>query len=145
VYTARTDELACSGQGLLGAPALVRLTTGGAHVLSLAAGAAHAEHVYLFLGSASGTSPALPLGTISIPLVFDAYSSASLSLANAPPFVQTFGVLDPAGRAQAAITLPPGLAPGFAGLALHHAALVLDPALGAFTFASAAATFTLLP
>lgn len=47
------------------------------------------------------------------------------SLFNAPPFVDSVGILDPLGQGASALVLPP--VPGLAGLELHTQALVTSP------------------
>lgn len=120
------------------------VTFGGEQELQLDAGAANAGSLYVFAGSVSGTSPGLPLGGVTVPLNPDAYFSLTLALANVAPFENTFGVLDASGRAEAEISIPAGLLGATqAGLTLNHAAVVLD-GLGAASFASNAASLTLV-
>ena len=55
----------------------------------------------------------------------------------------TVGLLDPAGRGQAAIVVPP-LPLSLLGLQFHHAFLVQDPVTLQFQFASNAVPLTLV-
>ncbi|MEM7204896.1 MAG: aryl-sulfate sulfotransferase [Planctomycetota bacterium] len=99
----------------------------------LVAGTAQANKVYVMLGSASGTSPGLPVRGVTLPLVPDPYLifTANASAAGVPPFL---GTLDGAGNASATLFLPP--LPVLAGLTLHHAYAVFDTATRQVTHVS---------
>jgi hypothetical protein len=117
-------------------PEVVGLAAGGAQSFALSF-PAWPGRLALVLGSVSGTSPALDLGNgVLLPLVVDAYTLATLSLANQGPFVATLAVLDPLGEHQAALAVPPGTDPALAGLHLDHAALVIE--IGATPYVAAA-------
>lgn len=103
------------------------LASGGAQSLFLDAGPGPCGPVYLVLGSVSGTAPAAVVDGLLLPLVPDPYLIATVDAAGGPILVNTFGLLSPAGTAQAAVVLPPGLPALLAGHTLHHAALVFDP------------------
>ena len=105
--------------------AVLDLALGGRQSWTIDAGASRGGATYLVLGSASGTRPATPVFGASVPLVFDAYTTATITLANGGPFVATFGTLDAAGRANAAFVLPAMSSPALAGLRLDHAAVLL--------------------
>lgn len=135
--------LAYRRASLLAEPASISVSAGGAQSLELDAAPGQAANVYLVVGSASGTSPGLPLGVVELPLVPDAYLLLSVTGANQPPFGATLGVLDEVGRAQASWTLPAGSNPALAGLVLNHAFVAFD-AVGA-SFASEPARLTLEP
>lgn len=77
------------------------------------------------LGSAGGTSPPLPIDGVVLEIA-DAYFRFTLGNPSTPPHSSSLGLLDAAGSASAAFTLPAGLAPSFPGLQLHHAFLVID-------------------
>jgi hypothetical protein len=119
-------------------PARIARARGGSVALTLDAGAAAAGAPYIVLASASGTAPGVPLPGVSqlgsapvLPLVRDGWLLASLFAPNAPPYTNSAGVLDAAGRAVAHFTLPPlPAAVGAPQLTLHHAALVFDAQLG---------------
>ena len=82
---------------------------------------------------------------IEVPLnAPDVYLDFTLVQASQPPFASTLGTLDAAGGATASVTLPPGLDPAFAGLAVHHAFAVFGPA-GSAVLASNPALLTLVP
>jgi 1,4-alpha-glucan branching enzyme len=133
--------------GLLDAsPAELSLAAGGAVSLALDVTPEHAGDLHLMLGSATGSSPSLPLAPgVALPLVPDGYFQLSLGAPNQPPFDGTFGVIDAKGRASGAVQLPPGLPAALAGSTLWHAALVIDSATLALERASAAAGVLLTP
>lgn len=113
---------------LIGTPSSIP-ATGGTHTLTIDCGAAHANHLYLVLGSLSGTSPGFPspLGPITIPLNPDSWLNVALGYANTSIYSNTLGLLDGGGRPTNPVTfnLPPGV-PGLAGLTLHHAVIAFD-------------------
>ncbi|MFN3242759.1 MAG: hypothetical protein ACE37K_14750 [Planctomycetota bacterium] len=74
----------------------------------------------------------MPLGPLTIPLNFDAYTDLTVALFNTSVFSNTLSVLDANGRATAALNLP-------AGTLLHHAVVGLDFTLSE-TFVSEPAT-----
>lgn len=131
----------CQGAVLSVDQLIVSRSEGGQQNFSLAAGAAFAGQIYLLLGSASGTSPGLDLGSVTLPLVVDAYTSFTLS-GGAPVLSGAAGLLDGAGSAGASLTLTPALLPpAQVGLTLHHAALVFNGLV--FTLASNPVGFVL--
>jgi len=93
--------------------------------LHLRAGDAWAGAVWFFGGSASGTSPGIPLGAQIVPLVYDAYTDLTLALA--APLTAPVGVLDADGQGFCRFVLPSGLSPSFAGVVLHHAFVAVHP------------------
>jgi hypothetical protein len=111
----------------------------------LLAGSAHAGRPYVVLGSLTGTSPGVTIGSHVLPLVVDAYFLATLSAPNTAPLANSFGRLDAVGNATASFTLPPGLPPALVGLELHHAFAVLSAPAAGIDLASEAATFRLVP
>ncbi|MEM7306626.1 MAG: right-handed parallel beta-helix repeat-containing protein [Planctomycetota bacterium] len=120
------------------------LAAGGTQGLDLDAGAAHAGGLYLLATSASGTSPGIPIGGLTLPLNYDAVMLASLSNPDAAPFAGYQGVLDAAGEAGASLSLPAGALTSAAGLELASAYVLFDPVLGV-TFASNAMPLRLAP
>lgn len=113
----------------------VQVAIGGAQVsFILERGETAAGRIYLLLGSASGISPGIPLGTLTLPLVLDTYTLLTLNSANAGPFTDTLGALDKAGTTRASIAVPP-LGAGFLGLEVFHAAIELSSA-GSVDFSS---------
>jgi hypothetical protein len=108
---------------------LVSLVPGGTQTLSLNAGAAQAGRPYLMLGSLSGTSPGLPLGSLLLPLNYDSYTDYLLLNPGAPPVAGGLGTLDALGKGTASFSLPPASPLGLFGLTGHHAFLVIGPTL----------------
>jgi hypothetical protein len=130
---------------LVAAPAALSLAEGGRHELYLAAGQERAGHVYFVLGSASGSTPGVPVaGGFTVPLVPDAYTNLTLAGANGVMLRSTLGVLDGAGGGHAALALPAGTMPGLAGTTLHHAFLAWD-GFGVLSFVSNATAVDLVP
>jgi hypothetical protein len=118
--------------------------TGGVQSMSLSAGAAHAQQIYLVLGSLDPAPPGTSVGAFTLPLDVDAYLLFTLGNPNQPPLGASLGVLDAAGGGHAQFTLPAGLA-SFAGQSAYHAFLTLDPAALTVTFTSNALRVELLP
>ena len=114
----------CSDFDLSGAPGVLSIVNGGRHVFSLHTGVPGG--LYLVLGSLSGTTPGVPVGGLTVPLVQDAYSLITLAQAGQPPFLQTFGTLDAEGRAQAALDVARDTWPNLIGLDMHHAGLAFS-------------------
>jgi hypothetical protein len=131
---------------LYASPLALSLASGGMQSFTLRAGPQSAGDLYLVLGSASGTLPGIPLDGLEVPLVLDAYTWFTAQKPNLAPLVETLGQLDPLGRAQAALQLPPATSPSLAGVTLHHAFVVLDW-FGTWTFmhASNAMPVSLVP
>lgn len=128
---------------LSGGPAFASLGAGGVQSLEIRAGVANAGRTYIVLGSVSGITPGIPVGTGVLPLNFDPYFLLTTADPS-PPFVNGTGVLDGQGRANVAFIVPPGSAPQLAGfgITLNHAALVLSP-FGSPKFATNATYLTL--
>jgi hypothetical protein len=119
----------------------ISLSTGGTQNWSLDAGVANAGRGYWVFGSLSGTSPGLPLGSVILPLNFDAYFNFTIIHPNGGPLTNSLGSLDGAGHADAAFSLPSGSNPSLTGLTVNHAYL-LGPTID---FASNAVSLTFLP
>ena len=101
------------------------VTDGGLVPFTLDAGAAAGNQAYILLGSASGTTPGVPLGFQNVPLNFDTFTSFTLLAAGSAILPGSVGLTDPSGRAQAGLSASPGqFAPGV-GLHLDFAAVVL--------------------
>ena len=107
----------------------ISLSAGGVQNLTLTLGPKHAFETYFVLGSASGTSPGVPLDGKVLPLNLDAYFTLTAVGPNAPPLVNTFGTFDATGITTAQIVVPAGFSPSLAGVTLHHAylSIVLAP------------------
>jgi hypothetical protein len=95
------------------------------HNLHLRAGDAWSGATWFVGGSASGTSPGIPLGLQTVPLVYDAYTELTLALA--APLTAPIGTLDADGQGFCRFVLPSGTSPSFAGLVLHHAFVAVHP------------------
>ena len=113
--------------GLTGDLASISIAAGGTQTLELRTGPTLANALYWVLGSDAGTSPAIPLGFgVELPLIPDDYFFFTLESPNGGPLVNTQGLLDDAGMAQAAIQISPNLLPDLAGNSVHHAFVVLQ-------------------
>lgn len=124
----------------------ISLSAGGTQALLVKGGIPNAGAVYFILGSATGTSPGLPLGMgVELPLFADAYTTFTIKKWNSGPFTSTLGALSDLGRAQASISIPPGTDPSLAGLTLTHAFAVVDPQSFAARFASNPQALIFLP
>ena len=117
---------ASPGGSLFGTGSVVSLATGGVQSFELATCPPRPLLPYLLLGSASGTSPGVMTDGLVLPLALDSYLLYTLEQPNVPPYANSFGVLDAAGEATAAFTVPPGLPPSAAGLTLNHAFAVIE-------------------
>ena len=119
---------------LLATPNSWPIEKGGLQTFTLSAGAVHAGKIYMVLGTLSGVSPGVRVGTLDIPLNPDFYTTFSLAWPNQAPLIASHGYLDLTGEAKAGLLLPP-LAASLKGLVFHHAYLVLGFSLR-FEFAS---------
>jgi len=120
------------------------LSSGGTQAWSLDLGPGDAGAIYLVLGSVTGFNPGVPAGASLLPLNQDAWFVYTLGHPGSALLPGSVGVLDGLGKASAALALPPGLDPSFAGVTAHHAAVVLSPSLTPERTTNAVA-LTLLP
>ncbi len=122
----------------------ITLAQGGSINFDLILGAPHAGESHLIAASATGTTPGIGLGAFTLPLNPDPLTSFCLDNANSAMLVNTLGVLNAQGRAQASLALPalPGL-PG--ALTTHWAALIWNPSTMAIRAASVAVPVTIIP
>lgn len=128
------------------APAALSIATGGSQTLWAAPGTQYAGLVYVFIGSATGTTPGVPFAGLILPVTPDWYFSLLLTGPNPGFFPAQFGFLDGAGEKVAAVVLPPAAVhAGLAGTTFHHACLVLDPVTGTAPFVTASQPLTLTP
>lgn len=123
----------------------ISVATGGTQLLNLNAGLEYGLQIYFLVGTASGTSPGVLADDILVPLNPDDYLYYSLSNYNQLPFVGTFGFLSPSGTATAALVVPDGLDPSFAGFLLHHAYVVFESSDGPVEYASNPVPLSLVP
>lgn len=122
VTKVRTDRLAASTDQ-------ISTAAGGTCEFHLSAGSKRAGHVYLLLGSASGTGPGTSVDGQTLPLNADGFLAFTLASANSGPLANSFGVLDDLGRATASLTVPAG-SPSLSGLSLDFAYAAIDLAGG---------------
>jgi len=114
-------------------PATLSASAGGTQLLSLDGRPTQQGNFYAILGSATGTSPGVPIGfwpgAPAVPLNWDPYYVFTVNHVGVggSPLSGSLGVLDPDGRASAAFHLPAGSSPSVVGLVLHHAFVVIDP------------------
>jgi len=121
------------------------LSAGGTQHLALHAGIARAGELYWVLGSVTGTTPGLTLGAFTLPLNLDTYFTFTLLNANSPALPASFGSLDAAGLATAAVVLPAASSPSLVGAMGQHAFVTLDAATLAVTGTSNPVAVTLVP
>ncbi|MEX1024311.1 MAG: PQQ-dependent sugar dehydrogenase [Planctomycetota bacterium] len=94
----------------------------GRQNLSLHAGPAEGNRLYVLAGSVTGTSPGFPLHGLTVPLNIDVYFNSTLAQPNLPPLVNSIGFLDANGDASAAFDLANvPLPPFMIGLSADHA------------------------
>ena len=129
---------------LSASPAALSVGAGGVQALALGSCEQHAGWLYVVVGSLSGTAPGLALGAVTLPLNPDPYLLYTATHAGAAPLAGGLGTLDAGAAAHASFVLPAGAFPGLAGLAAHHAYVVISPG-GAVMFASVAAPLLFLP
>ena len=114
-------------QGMGADTPMLSAATGDSVTFSLDAGLDRALRNYWVLGSVTGTSPGTPLPDgSSLPLNFDAFTELTITAANSPLLVNSFGVLDANGEATAQFNMGP-LAASFVGLEFQFAYTLLAP------------------
>lgn len=137
-----------SPAGLTADVTSLSLAGGGVQTLSLDAGAGHAHHVFLMLGSVSGCCPGLEVTpSIMLPLNLDPYFLYTATRPLQPPLSGASMQLDATGKATVLLTIPPGSPAALAGLKLHHAFVCFagSPSAGTLDFWSNAVEVTLAP
>ena len=97
------------------------------------------------LGSLSGCAPGVPLESLVVPIVPDAWTNYTLVAPNQPPLADTFGILDALGGSAARLDLTPGLPAALSGLTAYHATLGIDSVTLAVERVSSASEIALLP
>ena len=102
-------------------------TSGGGQQMAYLGAPEHASELYLLLGSLSGTSPGVPLGSVLLPLNLDAYGLYTLNHPNEDPLHDSFGSLDAFGSLMEMYFAPSFSIPGLIGQTIHHACIVLQP------------------
>ncbi|MDG2142957.1 MAG: hypothetical protein P8N31_05320, partial [Planctomycetota bacterium] len=126
------------------------LASGGTQSFSLSTPPlASAVSLYVLLGTISGTTPGVPVGSFTVPLNPDAYLNRTFNFPSTPPLGNSVGVMSPAssggGQASATFSLPPAFAPTLVGLTVHHAFVSVDLQTGGLNFISNAVPLALLP
>lgn len=140
--TARTGDFERLALGKLptsfrGTPNSISILEGGRQDLTLNVDSSLQGQIYLMLGSASGSSPGMPLRNgLTLPLNFDPYMQLALSLVGTPVYPACVGFIDTNGQAKMAFALPKGLDASLVGLELAHACWVYDLARARITHAS---------
>lgn len=123
------------------APTSLSLSAGGTQTWTLNAGAPQASRPYWVMGSLTGISPGLPIGSVVLPLVPDVWFNYTINHPNQGPLVASLAFLNPSGSASAAFSIPPGTNPSLAGLTVFHAYLLGTT----IDFASNPVSLTFLP
>ncbi|MEW6745641.1 MAG: VCBS repeat-containing protein [Planctomycetota bacterium] len=106
---------------------VISAATGGSVPFMLDAGAGAAGRSYFILGSASGMSPGMQIGGVHLDLNFDPFTSLVIKLANTPAFANFFSTLDGNGQATATFDTLGPFDPGFAGVQIWFAFLLVGP------------------
>ncbi|MBI5849681.1 MAG: FG-GAP repeat protein [Planctomycetes bacterium] len=122
----------------------VRVRTTDQQRFTLNAGAVHAGKPYLIVGSITGTSPGLFLGSFTLPLNYDFYFDLLASSPNSI-IAGSLGALDASGNATASFTYANSMTNAMAGLVFHHAYVVFGPGFASLDAASNAVPLTALP
>jgi hypothetical protein len=117
------------------------VSVGGGAVVKLfvRAGTANAGRGFALAGSASGTMPGTPIGTVIVPLNVDAVTNFVIANWNTALFTFFLGTTDATGAAVATLNIPPILIGGAIGL--DFAGGLLSPV----DFATNAVHLTLTP
>jgi hypothetical protein len=95
--------------------------------LSVRAPASLGGQPYWVLGSLTGTSPGIPLGPVTLPLTFDAYTAFTVTHPGRGLLSGQLGVLSPSGTADLTLFIPS--LPVLAGMTFHHAYVVFGAGL----------------
>jgi hypothetical protein len=124
---------------------VVSVAAGGTMTMDLDAGLANAGNGYLVAGTTTGSSPGFLFQGLTVPLNPSPYLNTSIIFPNLDERVNTLGLLDAAGRAQAAIVVPSGANPGLVGLTVDYAYLAFSapPIVG--TLVGGSVSLTLEP
>jgi hypothetical protein len=118
----------------------VSVINGGEVELMLETNPTAAGRTYAVLGSLSGTSPGTPVGSVVLPLKYDAFFVMVQNNLNSSIFHNFYGQLDASGRALATLNVTIPVNPSLAGLTANFAFVLLGPA----NFASNAAPVQLV-
>jgi hypothetical protein len=113
----------------------ISLGLGGGSTFLLDSGVSNANEFYWIFGSVTGTSPGIALGSVTLPLNFDAFFNLTLTRPGAGVFTNLLGFLDASGQQVAGFGIPAGLDPALAGLVINFA-YAAGPVIGTTDFAS---------
>jgi len=108
----------------------INLATGGRQELLFDAPQV-AGAIYLVLGSISGTTQGIPLGSFTLPLDYDFWTVATAQTPNFGVLQNTLGFVGPAGSAAATLVAPP-LPASLHGVVFHHAIVAISGSSIAF-------------
>jgi hypothetical protein len=102
-------------------------STGSTVQFSMDATSANANRQYLLLGTASGTSPGLPLpGGVNLPINWDALTNLMIALIGSPAMQNFVGFTDSMGEANAALNTLGPVDPSAVGVQLSFAYFTVD-------------------
>jgi hypothetical protein len=133
---------------LQASPAAISLASGGTQKFLLQPGSPHALKTYLLLGTLSGTAPGIPVDGFVLPLNPDGYFLFTLANPGSAALPTSLGALDGSGNGKAALHVPAGMNPAFAGIVAHHAFVLFDLTTGPgpfVDFVSNAVSLGLIP
>ena len=120
------------------------MSKGGTQTFRIDAGTGHSGKTYLLVGTATGTTPGIPLAPrLTLPLNYDPYFQLTFDLRNVL-IANSLGSLDAGGQGTASLTLPPLQIPSLVGVRLHHAYVVATPTPLTFHLASNPVPLTLV-
>jgi hypothetical protein len=132
---------------LSASPSTISIATGGTHAFTLDAGVPNANRLYWIFGSITGTSPGVTLlsavGSVTIPLVPDPWTSITIASANTTILSKTRGALDGSGKGSASFNVPSTTISAAIGVKFYHAFLAYD-ANSNYYLASNPVTLTLV-
>jgi len=106
---------------LTGNGAALSVSSGNRHDLALDGGVQNADRNYWVVGSMTGTTPGLQLGSVTVPVSFDLYTVYTIHSTNTVILSNSFGKLDSMERGKASFQPPMGaLTPFLVGFTFHH-------------------------
>ncbi|MBI1382421.1 MAG: hypothetical protein GC161_15190 [Planctomycetaceae bacterium] len=123
-------------------PQAIGVVTGGTVTLQVDAGPTAVGQLHIVVGSLSGVSPGISVGSTTVPLVPDTYFFLTLSAGS--PLTNPIGFLDAQGKASSSLSVGP-LSANFVGLVAQHAAVLLDPVTFAITGVTSPVAVPLIP
>ncbi len=134
-----------SSQSLTSDASNLSLSAGGTQTLFLDAGTSRADWFYVMLGTFTGTSPGIDIGSgLILPLNSDSYFTITRFRHQLKNFNDFRGTLDASGQATASLTVFADMNPSLTGVTLHHAFLAGE-VFSSIEFASNAVPTLLVP